>query len=299
MLIEKRGTFFGVVGSKVHFSQTGTAEYWGDYNTVEANDTITGLGVYGDSIIAFTDDAVYAINGDHVDNISITKLPYKVGCSNKRTVASMNGALIWYGKINGKGTICMYNGGPIQELSLKSSEFSESTISTSTYETYASGETYADYQIIPVCAIADSKAYYAIFTNRMIIFDLSVGNVITYVSDNFSGSFMMNDNVMVVKGTDACKLKPGYSTYKNFVHKTGEFFADSLSNMKSFRKIIITGKGEIETTVIIDSKSVFTTKEKNFFLPANTKGYKAQLLFKSTGYAKLESYKVDYQSIAL
>lgn len=475
MLVEKRGVFFAAHGRNVHFSQIGTPEYWSAYAYVRLPDMVTGLGVFGDNIIAFTDSNMFMIMGDSVDNIGMVKLAFDVGCSHKRTVKNLNGNLIWYGKINGKGVTCLYNGSEVIDLSKKNPSFDQTSLTNMAYDNFATREVWSDFKILPIGAVTDAKKYYLFFTNRIIVFDFTDGLKTYFLSETYHGAFMKDGEMNVItdrvyatvfpnttfdqvstilnsvtvthsidqsyvvdlanvsitntgnlkvlldfdimltgdatitvdynanltvselfkvgivdepveisrinsvisanydltiigsgskantvdikvdgildgstnvingeygyvltsitsNGTYTItadekdingtvlvsysvitsidnrvdkeyfynKLLPqGASTYRNFVYKTGYFDGGNIAELKSFRKVNITGEGFFETTINIDSQEVIKTTSRTFFLPAGTKGHHAQFIFTSTGYGKVDSFTIEYESIAL
>ena len=54
MLISNQGTFYGAVGNKVYFSRSGSAEFWSPLDFIVLDKTVTGIGKFADTIIAFT-----------------------------------------------------------------------------------------------------------------------------------------------------------------------------------------------------------------------------------------------------
>jgi hypothetical protein len=111
-LIENSGTFWGSVDDRVYFSANGQPEYWGDLDFIPLNDTCTGLGKFGEYVLAFTKADTYLISGFDRNTVTSRELPYREGCVNSNTIANVGENLLW-ASYNG---ICIFNGSVVDVL---------------------------------------------------------------------------------------------------------------------------------------------------------------------------------------
>lgn len=299
MLIEQYGIFLGALGDKVYFSRQGQPEHWSPYSYVKLPKNVTGLGTIGGSAIAFTKDAMFMIQGSSNTDISITKLPFRYGCANKRTVKNLDGILIWYSQVAGKDIICGYDGSTVTQLSDKFPSFTSITIDNLRYDDMPSTATYNNYSLTPRWAEVFDKKYYIAQDNRITVLDFNAGFRIYCLLETVDSLFKASNDLCAVIGTDLYNLYPSLSTYRSISHRTGKYIDGSYATYKSYRRVRAKYSGSCTISVIVDDKEVISSTDSTFYLPAETVGRAIQFNIKFSGYGQFNSLAYEYQALTL
>ena len=299
MLIENSGTFFASKGDKVYFSRQGTPEYWNEYNYVDLPSNVTGLGKVGSSIVAFTASEMFMISGYDLNTISVSKLPFQYGCSNKRTVCNIENDLIWTANIAGRVIVCSFNGQTVSIISDKHRQFDQfGYILDSTYDSFTT-ENYNNFTLVINRAVVFNSECYLMTNIGTYIFDFNTGfriSLFEYVADSM---IVKNTSLIAVKNGYLCDINTSFLGHKNLIYKTGELTNGSAIARKTYRRVRVRGKGNFTTTVIIDRVSVFTSSELSFYIQAESVGTSIQFMFKSDGYAEISGVSYEYEVLAL
>lgn len=322
MLVENNGTFFGVVGNKVYFSRTGTPEYWGTMDYVMLDATCTGLGVFADSIIAFTAFGAYRIDGYSRDTIQLSKLPYNQGCVNKDTVTNIDTYLIWVSK-NG---VCLYNGSEIQVITKQSiawDEFArvgETTFDSFENESFSSG---LGFEITFSKGYQDK--YFGAYADGVMVIDLANGLKVSTIDLPNVQSLFYNevDNILyltvyegndyfVNAGNDAYIEEPdnngdyyavgayiyvfeGSDDVKTATWKTGEIVDGSTNVTKHYRQVELEDTPESVEVFIDGTSKYYSEGKKKFNLPSSCFGKSIQ--FEVTTKTEIKSLKYQFSNL--
>lgn len=295
MLVEVQGTFFGAVGNKVYFSKEGEPEYWSAYNFVVLPKTVTGLGVFGTSIIAFTDSEMYLISGSNLNNIYVTKLPFSFGCKHKRTVKNVNGMLVWVSSRDNGDVICVYNGSNVEILNKLDKYFNASTLGSLSYDDFG-GSTYNSYSYDIQRAIVSDRKYFLFTTGRTVMIDFENGVRITYNTESIVTAYSKANNLYVgIQNTtlDEYEYLPDFSTYRDIMYKTGDLADGDIGLLKEYRSVKVVGTGVFTVSAVIDGNITIPLTEKKQFLPSGTRGNTIGFVIKSTGYAKIKAIRYE------
>ena len=299
MLLEINGTMWGSVGKKIHFARTGSPEYWGNLDYVQLDKDCTGLGKFGDSVIAFTRTSAYIITGSTRDDVSIDRLPFNQGCVQKHTVVNIDAYLVWT-SLNG---ICIFNGSSIEVLTKKSISWDEfGRVGNLTYDDYGTDLTKWDsasgFDIQYAAGWQDK--YYGVFNNGIVILDLSDGLKVSSIAVENVKSVAINsdDNLLyvVVLNADLTTYDVYYlsenETKMTATWKTGRLDDQTTDVIKHYRDVEFDGN-PTTVEVFIDgiSKKVYTGKSK-FKLPAGSFGRDIQ--FEITTTEEIRSMKYEY-----
>lgn len=295
MLVESYGVLWGALGDKVYFSRQGQPEYWSAYNFIKLPQTVTGLGVIGNSIIAWCGSSMYRITGSNINDVSVTKLPFQYGCANKRTVKSIEGVLMWVSTLDDKDAICMYDGSNVTLVSNYSSDFNNPSIGEMAYSDF-DAETYLNFTFDIKNAVVSNKRYFLFLDGRVVCVDFNGGGQrLYYFADTIEGAYNKNESLVVIKADgNEYEFFPDYSTYRNLVYRTGTLTDGTLSVKKRYRQVKTHGEGDYTIYVLVDGVQVAASTEKKFFLPSCVDGFHIQFIVKSTEYAKINTIGYEY-----
>ena len=311
MLVESGGTLFGAVGDKVHFSKEGQPEYWSDYNYVQLPTQVTGLGVLGDTVIAFTEENMFAIQGRNVQDVTLTRLPYQYGCKNKRTLQNLKGRLIWLTKMEEKDLIVSFNGGNVEVLNYTNMTVLSATIGSFTYD-YFTDQTYNDFEFGEIGAITIGRKYMLFLKGRTVVVDFEFGLKVTYMDETVWGAYELHNNLIVIQDIPVTQpgIPPGkYHPFRyeesnayqrNISYVTKDYFGSSLNQEKEFRKIHVSGKGKWKIAISVDDKFAFDwdySKGSTIHLPAGTHGKRISFSIGSEGYVVVRAITYEYQDL--
>lgn len=301
MLVEKSGTLFGALGNKIYFSKPGQPEYWSAYQYVETATDVTGLGVVGDSIIAFTDDSMYRILGNSIQTISIQKLPFKYGCKHKRTVKSLEGRLIWLSAMDEYDILCSYNGNSVEKLNITNNQITSLSIGSLTYDDFTT-ETYDNFLFTVNNAIAAGRRYYLFLTGRTVVVDFEFGVKTYYMKETVEGAYEKNNQLYIISGGKIYDYYKSNPPYRNINFTSREFTNGEITRKKSYRKITVFGDGKWEIAVKIDKRIVHTISYADgntHYLPAGSDGNVITFMISSDGYAKIKGLSYEYERLYL
>lgn len=303
MLTENNGTFWGAVGNRIYFSRTGSPSFWGTLDFITIDGTCTGLGKMGNSIVAFTSVGMYRIDGFNRDTITVTKLEFNQGCKNPRSVANISSFLVW---VSDDG-VCLYNGATVDIITRNKLTWAELarvgnlTFGDFTSETFSSG---LGFEVIYSVAYQDK--YYAVYSDGILIVDISEGIRISTVAGENIKSLIYNqyDNALLYVKDNAGQLElwtlNGGNGNKVAIWTTGELMDEGISINKSYRKVNVTGNlGETNliTVFVDDTKKLEISNRKEFFLPAGSIGKTIQFKIETTG--EIESLKYEYTPLGV
>lgn len=301
MIVESKGTMFGAVGKKVHFSRSGAPEYWGLLDYITLDKECTGLGKFGDNILAFTRTSAYVISGFNRDNIVLTKLPFNQGCINRHSIVNIDAYTVW-ASLNG---ICMFDGSTIQVLTKKTLAWDEfGRLGNLSYNDYNntthkwdSGDGFnIEY------AVGYQDKYYGVYNNGVVILDLSNGLKVStiYVENVVSVAINEEDNFLYVivsndLGTYDVYALLGTDSNMTATWKTGRLFDNTPSIRKQYRQVELEGTPD-SVEVFIDGISRYKCYNKDkFMLPAGLIGRDIQFEIITTN--EIKSMKYQYSQL--
>ena len=301
MLIENEGTFWGSVGKKIYFSQTGSPEFWNKLDYVNLDKDCTGIGKYGSYIIAFTRSSAYLIQGYSRDTISLQRLPFNQGCVNRYSIVNVGAYLVW-SSLNG---ICLYDGSTIQVITKKTLSWDEfGRVGNYTYDDFNNSsqkwDTGIGFDI--QYAVGFQDKYYGKFSDGIMVIDLANGLKVSTISTPDIASLAVNDDdnflYVVVELSDL--TFDVYSLVNNnskmlATWKTGRQATGSVNIRKHYRQVDLDG---IPTSVevFIDGISKYISYGKSkFMLPPGLIGRDIQFEIKTTN--EIRSLKYQYSTL--
>jgi len=306
MLVESSGTLFGAVGKQVHFSREGQPEFWSAYNYVQLPSECTGLGVIGDTVIAFTEEAMFSIRGRNVYDVTLNKLPFEFGCENKRTVQNIGGNLIWVTKQDTDDILCIFNGGSVQIANRTNQTFKSATINNFTYDYFLpNGETYDSFTFDILGSSKMGRTYMLFTTGRTVLLDMENGLRTTYMREHILGAFEYHTQLHVIQADDQGVLKPytyipSFSPRRSISYLTKAYSDGNMTMEKDYRKIHVNAAGRWAIVVHVDYKKVFEFDHTNgatIHLPAGTHGKVIELSISSNEYTIIRAIDYEYEPL--
>ncbi len=297
MLVELRGTLFGAVGNKVYFSKEGMPEYWSNYQYLTLPTEVTGLGVVGDRIIAFTIENMYAIIGTNLVDIAIMKLPTQFGCKHKRTVQNIKGTLIWLAASDEYDLLCAYDGGTVQIVNRTNLKINSVEIGTNIYDDFTT-ETYNNFEFNTVGSISIGRKYYLFLSGRTVIVDFEDGVKTYYNVETIDGAYEKNNQLIVIEGGKLYDYLPNFAKFRDLSYQTKEAINGEITRDKTYRKITVNGSGNWCIAIKIDNQTKFEFTHADgdtVFLPSGIHGKRISFSISSKGYAKILGISYEYE----
>ena len=262
------GTMFASVDNKIYFSKNGQPEFWNPLDYVVLEDTCTGLGVFRDTVVAFTEFSAYVIRGYDAETLEMEKLPYNEGCLNSRTITSVSDNLMWTSK-NG---ICLFDGNSVSVITRKfMSWFEYATIGDLTFDemdTTFDGDT--GYVIEAAKGLRGK--YYAVHQSGMLIVDISGQFPVSYnVSMATRGKGIYFDTydgklAVIDEAFDIWKFDSSANNLQA-VWKTGKIAQHGVETLKQFRKVRLSAKPDYVRVWVDDSEVLYIENTQEFYLP--------------------------------
>ena len=301
MLVENQGTFWGAVGRKVFFSQTGSPEYWGLLDYIQLDKEVTGLGKFGENIVAFTRTSAYLISGFNRDNVVSTRLPFNQGCTSKHSVVNVDAYLLWT-SLNG---ICIFNGSTIEVITKKSLSWDEfGRVGNTTYNdfenTTAKWNSGLGFDI--KYAVGYQDRYYGVYNDGIMVIDLSEGIKVSTIEAPNVATVAINEDdnllyitVVLEDGTYDVYTLLNTSSYMTATWKTGRLHDGSVNVRKHYRQVELDGE-PVSVSVYVDGVLKYTSEGKSkFMLPAGLIGRDIQ--FEINTINEIRSLKYQFSTL--
>lgn len=293
MLIETQGVFFGVLGNKVYFSRPGQPEHWSTYGYVQLPKTITGLGAIGGSVVAFTNDSMYMLQGSSINDIMVSKLPYSYGCKNKLTVKNIEGRLVWVSSLDDSDVICVFDGSSVQIANRTALHFNAATIGEMAYSDF-DAETWANFSFDIQNAHVSHLKYYLFLSGRTVILDFEGNMRVTYNIEDVDAAYNKNGQMFTINGTAVYEYMPDLSTYRSIVYRTGDFDDGEITRKKNYRAIKVSGTGNYKVSVHVDEIWIMDITTDKEFMPYDVYGNIISFTISSTGYANVKAIAYEF-----
>lgn len=301
MLIEVSGTFWGASGKRVFFAKTGSPEFWGTLDYVLLDKECTGLGKFGDAIVAFTRTSAYLISGYSKDTVVSKRLPFNQGCINKHSVVNIDAYLLWT-SMNG---ICLFDGSNIQVLTKKTLAWDEfGRLGNSTYTEFdnTASKWASDLGFDIKYAVGYQDKYYGAFNGGIVVLDLSEGLKVSTIATPEVEALAINheDNMLYVVVSGESDTYDIYGLIDSdskmeATWRTSKLTDGSVNATKHYTSVEIEGEPN-SVEVFVDGNSIFTcTQQNRFRLPAGIFGKEIQFEIKTTG--EVRGLKYEYSML--
>lgn len=283
-LVENNGTMWSAVGDKLHFSVNGHPEYWSPLDYVKLNDDITGIGKFADNIVVLTRADAYMVTGYDRDSIAVTKLPYREGCVNHRSISNVGDYLVWVSK-NG---VCVFNGSSVSVASRNLLSWNDlARADDYTWDSLsAKFDANLGYDVID--SIAFQGNYYGVFSGGVGVLKL-VDNVVASVIavDNAKSIYYddINNFITVVCDDDgtfnAKSVNTNSSAHTEAIWTTGHIVDGDYNDKKQYRRLKFDDT-PVSITVYTNNKEFTVDGKKEFFLPTGFIGNYIQIKITTT-----------------
>ena len=293
MIVETGGVIFGAVGDKVYFSQQGQPEYWSEYNYIQVSQDITGLGVIGNSVVAFTIDSMHIITGQNMSNIQISKLPFSYGCKNKRTVQSVEGSLVWVAEMDSNDVICIFNGNSVTTANRYATSFNSSTIESLSYDDFGI-EAYDTFNFDILSSMAGFNKYYLFMNGRTAVVDFLNNAKVYYLKDSCTSGYIIKNDMYVIENNKEYIYTPSFSAYRPITYKTKTLIDGYITQKKSYRYIKINASGNYRVDILVDEIKVADTTTDKVFIPSGITGNSISFVITTTGYVEVKAISYEY-----
>ena len=275
-LVQVNGTMWASTGNRVYFSGNGLPESWNALDFIVLDDVCTGLGVFVNTVIAFTSTSCYVISGTNRDNVYINKLPYQEGCLEHDTIANVTQMLVWT-SANG---ICAYNGSEVSLITKNILDWSGYARLGSLQFDVLDSSFDSNTGYVVTSAVGLNDKYYAVFQNGIGIIDMNNGVVASIIDfeEAVSIYYDYEENAIGVvdENLEITILDAGeFNMSGNW--KTGLLHQGDYSVLKDYRKIEFDVAPTNVKVYMEDRKVLDISNVKQFHLPPNSIGRAIQL----------------------
>lgn len=278
-LVENNGTMWGSVNDRIYFSINGSPEYWSSLDYVTLNNPCTGIGTYGDSVIAFTRSGAYIISGYSRDTVAVSKLATREGCVNHGSIANVGDYLVWVSR-NG---VCIFDGNTVTVATRNMLSWNDlATVGDATFDSSdATFDANAGFDVIG--GISFQGKYYGVYGVGIGILQIEDGTLASTVAVDNARSIMYNDvnNALTVVTKDngvynASSIDTNTSQLAEAVWKTGQIQDEAYDIRKQYRRVAF-DVAPLSVTIYTNDKEFTINNKKDFFLPSGFTGNYIQM----------------------
>lgn len=223
------GMLFAYKNKTIYFSNIGKPFEWSEFNTLQIEDDVTGIGSTPNGICIFTKYKSYILTGNSPANFSKFILSSTTGCVHNFSVQTYKNILIWLG-VDG---IYFTNGGDV--INITKSKFREFKISD-----------------VQNSVIWDDK-YLLTHNKGTLMIDLLTQSVFNLTDRVVSFAVKDNDLYHLDFNGDFFKTFGG-NTPRKITFKSAKFAEGSLTNRKTYSNLYFHSTGNLHVKVYIDSQ---------------------------------------------
>ena len=273
-LTEANAMFFAAKDDKLYYSDIAYVNYWSDFNFIDFDANITGIGAIGNGLLVFTKYKTYIITGNSPETLSKYLLSGNQGCLSHKTIGFAHNILVW---LSTDG-ICASNGGEVEVVSrdkLGKISFTD----------------------VKQAIIYDDTYYLAYDTDKILCIDNRFGRIAKYIICEVDSFHIYNDTIYYSSNGRLYSMFNGTSN-RSLTFKSAEFGDGQLSNIKNYKNVYINAIGSLTIKVYIDRDLVGTyninSSTREIKLPQDKRrGYTIQFEIKGTGELRELYYIVE------
>lgn len=278
-LVENSGTMWGSVGEKIYFSINGSPEYWNSLDYIPLNNPCTGIGTFGNLVIAFTRSGAYAISGYSRDTVTLDKLPYREGCVNHGSIANVGDYLVWVSK-NG---VCVFDGNVVRVATRNLLSWNDlATVGELTWDDIPSTfDANSGFDVVD--GISFQGKYYGVYNSGLGILQVEDAVLASTISiDNPHSIFYddVNNYLTVVTEDDGVfntrSIDTNSAQLAEATWKTGQIQDEAYDVLKQYRRIRF-DVAPLSVTIYTNDKEFTIKNKKDFFLPSGFTGNHIQM----------------------
>ena len=183
-LIVVKGTMIGIIGNRIHWSQTGFPDYWPAENFLSFNGEVTGIIEIANGLLVFTRNETHLIsNFPDPANIDQTIISSEQGCVHIRTPKFIRGVPVW---ISNDG-ICTFIPGSLAGTS-------NSTRQGGRIEVISRGLLGDDYFKGDIITTeVHNDVYYILYNDRIVTMDQRYVNALQSGAERIATNFVEYD----------------------------------------------------------------------------------------------------------
>lgn len=265
---------FGSIKDKLYYTNIANPFVWSQFNFIDFDDIITGIGGTSNGLLVFTRHSTYIITGTSPDTFSKYTLSSGVGCILHKSIQSLQNTLLWLSE----DSICASNGGNIQTLSRDKLNIIE--LKT------------------PRCSAVLNDVYYLSHNSGTLIADFRFGLTFRESNKVYYGLDVKDNTLYGVEVDDKFVEVNGGEKPLEIQYLSPKFSDGSISTMKIYKDIYFHSTGNLKAKVFIDDNLAgeqvlnkgFTEIKVN---SAETRGYSIQFEVTGTGTLNEIEYKVE------
>ncbi len=271
-LCESGGVFFLAEGSRLWFSAQGNPHAWPPLNFIAVDDTITGMVPEFQGILVCTRNHAFRVVGaESPETVTKMYLPGNHGCSNFRSIASINNSPVW---LSNDG-ICLWNG---------------ESVAVPSYRVIHTEFLQVKY------AVSAHDKYYLFLVDGAIVFDRRNGDIFYRADFTCDYAWYDGDFDALYMLIDGRLYQYGRGHNLNFTYRSGHIGASELT-VKIFEEAVVSCDGKAVLTVTLDDRELFTVElapgRRRVKFPRSAVGRYVTLKLKSN--AALKEFAVIYQ----
>lgn len=232
-LTEANAMFFGTVSDKLWFSEIAYVNYWSEFNYIDFDSPITGIGNTQNGLLVFTKYKTYIVTGNSPSTLSKYLLDGSQGCLSHKSIAFVKGTLIW---VSSDG-ICWSSGGTVEVLSR------------------------AKLGNLTITNIKDSivwdDVYYLSYSNSTLVVDFRFGVIFSNLDISPDSFYNYKDQVYYSNNSELYTLFT--STEDRSIDFTTGLLSDgSISTLKNYKNVYLNTTGTLTFKTYINNELVST-----------------------------------------
>ncbi len=226
-LIENNAIFFGAVGRRLHFTNIDKPNIWPDFNFIDFERDITGIGVTPNGLLVFDKFKTWIISGTDSSVFTRFVLSRDQGCLLHDAIASISDTLFW----PSNDGICASNGGKVIVITK---------------------DKLGKIALNPVNAVVHDEVYYLQETDGTILaLDDRLALILKRFNLGTEKVFLAED---VLYGIENGTLHTLFTSNDNEIinYKSPKYIEDGFSEHKLYKNIYVHSEGNINIKVFVD-----------------------------------------------
>lgn len=260
-------SLFASIDSKLYFSDEALPNNWSELNTIQVQDSITGLGATQNGLLVFTRNRTYLLRGSNSLDFSIIMLNDSQGCIDHGTIKYVSNQLLWL-SLDG---ICSSIGSNISLVS-------ENKLGRLNVNSYG--------------AIVYDNQYFLFTDTETYVIDFRFNSIIIFTLDSIykGGAYSYSTDKLYLYRIDDTIVEYATSTSnRSLTYKTPWLSHNGITKVKVYKKLYLYIEGEISIDIYIDKALALDSFDlsegfNELSLPNSfTRGYFMQIEFRGPG----------------
>jgi hypothetical protein len=272
-LTEAYAMLFGVLNSKLYYSNIGSPDEWPAESFVEFDAELTGVAPIQNGIVVFTKFKTYLVTGNTPGTFSKFLIDSSHGCESHYTIQFVDNSLIWLAEDG----ICTTSGGIVDVLTTnKLGKLALTGIQNA--------------QVM-------DRVYYLAHDAGIFVFDFRFIPIIRNITTIPSWLGAYKDKLYYSDGIDIYSMFTSNDDL-NYSYKSPVLTEGSYSNRKIYKDFYIKYNGAVVINILLDGVSIHTKnltgdKCENLKAIESAEGYGLEIELSGTGIVSEIEYKVQ------